>query len=125
MSEALFGCDGTVVLSYIDERLKKRGEGHFQSRNGRNPSPTGTVPLQPNTALDLFFHTGEPLQYHALGVKPFRIPWTEKYAIQKVKPIQRTTMPPAHNKQPPSTPQFISKSHGENSEKYQQVSSDS
>jgi len=33
---------------------------------------------------------GEPFQYHALGVKPFRIPLTEKYAIEKVKPLHGT-----------------------------------
>jgi len=34
--------------------------------------------------------TGEPFQYHDLGVKPFRIPLTEKYTIEKVKPLHGT-----------------------------------
>jgi len=50
---------------------------------------------------------------------------TEKYTIQKAKPIQRTTLPPAHNKQPPSITQFMVKNPGENSGKYQQASSNS
>ena len=35
----------------------------------------------------------KPFQYHAFGVKPFRIPSTEKYTIEKVKPLQGQ---PAH-----------------------------
>jgi len=35
------------------------------------------------------------------------------------------TLPPAHNKQPPSITQFMLKNHGENSEEYQQDSSNS
>jgi len=70
-------------------------------------------------------HLREPFQYHALGVKPFRIPSPDKYTIQKVKPIQTTTLPPAHNKQPPSITQFMLKNPGENSEKYQQAPSNS
>jgi len=73
----------------------------------------------------ILLQTGELFQYHALGVKPFRIRLTEKYTIQKVKPIRRTTLPPAHNKQSLSITQFMLKNLGENSEEYQQDSSNS
>jgi len=37
--------------------------------------------------------TGKPFEYHALSVKPFRIPLTEKCAIEKVKPLLRIISP--------------------------------
>jgi len=36
--------------------------------------------------------TSKPLEYHALGGQPFRIPSTEKYTIEKMKPLQGTTI---------------------------------
>jgi len=41
---------------------------------------------------------GKPFEYHALSVKPFRTPLTEKCAIEKVKPLQRIISPLTHHK---------------------------
>jgi len=40
-----------------------------------------------------FSSSGKPFEYHALSVKPFQIPLTEKCAIKKVKPLQRIISP--------------------------------
>jgi len=56
----------------------------------------------------LFHWMGEPFPYRAPGEKPCRKPLPEKYAIEKVKHLQRTmipvpycdTLPPPHHKQP-------------------------
>jgi len=41
-------------------------------------------------AFRLVYIWSEPFQYHALSKKPFPIPLTGKYAIEKVKPLHGT-----------------------------------
>jgi len=51
---------------------------------------TGPLSYPRGCVIVTLFFQGEPFQYDALGVKPFRIPFTEKYAIEKVKPLHGT-----------------------------------
>ena len=50
---------------------------------------------------------GKPFQYYTLSEKPFRIPLTEKYAIRKVKPLQRITLTLTYYKQVLAITQFM------------------
>ena len=50
---------------------------------------------------------GKPFQYYALGEKPFQIPLTEKYAIRKMKLLQRITLPLTYHKQVLAITQFM------------------
>jgi len=48
-----------------------------------------------NIAIQSHCPPGELFQYHALGVKPFRIPLTKKYVIEKVNHCMEASLPPA------------------------------
>ena len=67
----------------------------------QNQSPEKLVPSYRELAYGVLFSIskkGKPFEYHALSVKPFRIPLTEKCAIEKVKPLQRIISPLTHHK---------------------------